>query len=159
MLICNSSNIRLIHWMSPLEDILPWEYHIWIIHFLSTCLSFMLSFALWWAIAKFFHSSRRQTDQYLDPDFRGLQSNGSRYRRNKDRCMPNLHGTQGWGRSILFRKKIGSYFLKWKFERWFVSCQMEKRWEGGMIWENGIKTCIISYIKKERSFQAGEQDE
>ena len=21
-------------------------------------------------------------------------------------------------------------------------------WEGGMIWENGIKTCIISYKKK-----------
>lgn len=37
--------------------------------------------------------------------------------------------TQGWGGSIPFRKMIGRYFLNEKIiERWFVSCQMEKRW-------------------------------
>jgi len=37
----------------------------------------------------------------------------------------------GWGpkerRSVPLRKMIGRYFLKWKFERCFVSCPVEKK--------------------------------
>ena len=62
------------------------------------------------------------------------------------------------GQYYLGKRQEGT-FLNENLKGDLLVVKWRKDEKGGMIWENGIKTCIISYKKKERSFQAGEQDE